>query len=512
MSCQPDKYQLGKICNPASNRWVNATSKTGHSLRLTQDAWLSSLNTDIYMFLRPFFIKYFKISIPKENQSKICISDLNMFIRPTNFLYQNYTILIISNDLKSEVTTIIKNLLTYLNEKVENNILKIIFHNHGNYVDINQPLPFTNNNHKVLLGNILIADILLMDLDPSQIITINEIPYLNFLSPDFVSIYHKLIQELPKLPNNCSYLTQFINPVSYNFNDKYVTLPVDKQKAIAGGVATCVSDIIYGSGSTNNFFGLRNVKALTILRQLPVKKYDLIHSYTKHSKTLNINLINYYETGQDIFLKSLIYDENITNQEYMSYQHPLTYKSVDGFTLYDGLNVAQIYLALNNVIDTVSTTLYRGQDKVQGEYVYVYEEDYFYIYSIRNFVGIMNGNYIFNPNFVSCTYRPDVVIDWLISSGQMCCLFVIRVKKGDNFLFIGAGLHNLFYGDESEVLLKAGSFFKITNVVVKNIYSDRINDFLVYYVDYIDHPSEIAKDNLYELFEVPTTLQWTSKS
>jgi hypothetical protein len=85
MSCKPTNYTLGKICNPVSKRWVNANSFTGKSLRI-KDQWLSSLNTDIYMFLRPYFIKFFKQNIPKEDHQLVCLSDLNMFIRPSNFL------------------------------------------------------------------------------------------------------------------------------------------------------------------------------------------------------------------------------------------------------------------------------------------------------------------------------------------------------------------------------------------------------------------------------------------
>jgi hypothetical protein len=405
-----------------------------------------------------------------------------------------------------------QNLTNFLNTSVEANILKIIFHNHDYNIDISKPLSFEYNieKHQITLKNILMVDLLVIELDATQITTINEVSYLNYFSPEFLSIYKQLTKELPLLPNNCSYLTQFIDPKTYNFNYNIDSLPLKSQTSIANNISQCLSDIIYGTGISNNLFNLSGGSVnqlIDVLRKLKPDQYELIRSYTKHSKTLNIDLINYYETGQDIFLKPLIYDENITSTEYMPYQHPLSYvPKRSNLTLYNGLNILQIYLALNSLIDYVTDSLYSWG--VYSKVNYIYDEEYFYVYSIRNFMGITKNGYIFNPNFVSCTFISHVNINWLVSSGQMCCLFVIRVKKGDNFVLIGPGLNNLFYGDEAEILLKAGSFFKITDIVNKSIYNDQINDFLIYYVDYICDPTQIAKDELYKMFEVPSELQW----
>lgn len=524
MSCKPKNYSLGKICNPISNRWVNANSFTGKSLRI-KDEWLSSLNTDLYMFTRPYFIKFFKQKIPEKDQLLVCLSDLNMFVRPSNFLYQNYCVILIDQSLKAELSIILINLTDFLNQNVETNILKIIFHNHNHKIDLSKPLQFEYNidKHQITLKGILIVDILFIEIDKSQITNIDNVSYLNYLSPEFLSIYKQLTKELPLLPNNCSYLTQFIDPKTYNFNNNINSLPSKSQTSIVSGLSQCLSDILYGPQTYNNLFNLSEhsvIELTNALTKLRPEEFRLIYSYTKHSKTLNINLINYYETHQNIFLKPVIYDENIAPTEYMSYQHPLSYvPHKPKTTLYNGLDISHIYISLNSLIDNMSQQLYKSStlplinnrnNNLIATNNYVYHEDYFYIYSIRSFVGIMNDGYVFNPNFVSCTYRSDVGINWLVSSGQMCCLFIIRVKKGDKFLLIGSGLNDLYYGDESEILLKAGSFFKITSTVNKSIYNNQINDFLIYYVDYICDQKQIYDEGLYKKFEVPTQLQWTT--
>ncbi len=78
---------------------------------------------------------------------------------------------------------------------------------------------------------------------------------------------------------------------------------------------------------------------------------------------------------------------------------------------------------------------------------------------------------------------------------------IIRIKVNDKYILIGEGKNDLFYGSESELILKAGSFFEIINIKTESINTSKSNDFLVYYVDYISDSKTIDQLNI--KFKVP---------
>lgn len=502
MTCPPNKYQIGKICNPISNRWVKSNQFKGLDLRLTQN-WLSSFNTDLYMYLRPRVIEYIKKSPLSFGMA--CLSDLNMFVKSDEFLYQNYFVIVdeYNSDKLNKVQTA---WLNYFNNETDNTILNFICQNYGFKPPKNK---FQINKQNIVYDQVVIMDFLSLKIDKTQIVYIKEIPYLNYRSDSFKQIYKQLLKELPQQPNNCQYLSQFIDNSNYNMNHKLYTLPVNQIQSVVTNLNQCLSKILYGNGSSNNLFNLhpKDVDVLTLaLNQLSSAQYELITSYTKHSSTLNIDLIKYYETRDPIFLNSYIYDEDIAPGTYMSYQPPLKTKPSRKL-LYDGYTVIETWRFLNQLIDDVTQLIYTRPSNNPLQHS-IYKANNFYVYSIRNFVGVMKNGFVFNPNFVSTTYRADTGIDWLVKDGQMCCLFVIRIQEGQKFLLIGEGKGDLFYGDETEILLKAGSFFEITSVSKTNIYNNQITDFVVYYVDYIDDLEYIQENKLYQVFDVPPELQF----
>jgi hypothetical protein len=302
-----------------------------------------------------------------------------------------------------------------------------------------------------------------------------------------------LIKELPKFPNNCNYLNQYFN--DYNFDETLLDQLSQTEKGIAiGNITQCISDIFYGDQAVNNLPKLTDDEIYQMNNELSlitIKDYQLIWSYTKHSITLNANLVNYLRTKDKIYLDSVIYDEDIEpGDQFMPYQDPYIYKpEPDQTTLYNGLSVLKIAKTVNQLIENISQKYEKHNN--------------FCVYSIRDMIGIKHGKYIYNPIFTSCTFDPSNDIDWLIKNGQICCLMVIRIKPFDQYLLIGNGLDDLFYGDESEILLKAGTYFKILNTTTKTIYANGMTDFIIYYADYISDQVKIDKLNAKFMIKPP---------
>lgn len=202
-----------------------------------------------------------------------------------------------------------------------------------------------------------------------------------------------------------------------------------------------------------------------------IKNIQYLWDYTRHSKTLNINLIQ-INLGNKDFDYPIIKEESQEDAENVIYQDKnfikdYSDKNLDIEYLFNGSKITEIEKTLNQVIDDIVNL---------SDYKY---EKGFFCYRMTNFFGenllektdIPNirdliGKKIHIPYFMSC-FRSleEMNLDWLLSFNSVLLVIYVN-EKIKNYISIDPCKTGIecFFGSENELLFKTGCSLKILDV------------------------------------------------
>ena len=221
---------------------------------------------------------------------------------------------------------------------------------------------------------------------------------------------------------------------------------------------------------TVNRFKLPYVNKKIYNRNLTgILNIDYLWNYTRHSKTLNINLLKIYN-GEDG------YDYPIVKEPSQQHTQNIIYQDKNFITKYQKKHPNIIYLYNGDSILEIKKKLIQVMNDIISNTEYDYSNGFF-CYRCTKYVDLINENNIINlqkkigqkiyiPQFLSCFRNlENINLNWLLSFRNV--LLVIYVDKNiKKFISIDPCIKTVqcYFGSENELLFMPDCELKLLSI------------------------------------------------
>jgi len=214
-----------------------------------------------------------------------------------------------------------------------------------------------------------------------------------------------------------------------------------------------------------------------------INNINYLWDYTRHSKTLNLNLLKIYN-GEDG------YDYQIVKEKSQETTDNIIYQDKDFLQTYQSKHMKIKYLYNGDTVLEIKKKLIQVMTDIISNTEYDYSNGFF-CYRITKYVDLnkenniielnkLLGQKIYIPHFLSCFKNlEDVNLDWLLSFRNI--LLVIYIDKNTKkFISLDPCVEKVecFFGSENELLFMPDCELKLLSIE-KSILNYNDNPFFI---------------------------------